>query len=208
MPEQFYHTAAADDPVHGVDELNDTAELIATLASRLLGACLEALKCSAAIQTASSSVIALEAEARAALLGLLEAPVEFGADPSDLRAERDEAGDEDAWRGALREALEADIGRSLSKDPPEWLTGRANDMARTLAIAIVDMASDLDSRMNVMRVAARGIGAQEARGLNDIRRRFELSDAAFHDVLAAARRALNEQHTSVSTRTSRWRTRT
>ena len=168
-------------------ELEETAFEVERLTRMLFQESLEVLRRNAVEQTARSSAREVEMEARLALRDLLE-------DPDELDAlEATEAPQDIAWQKSLEGALSQGLERSLQDENPEWLTVRANDLARTMAVALVGFGADDTVRSDVVRQLLSGDdGRGLQRHLEDIQRRYELSGSEMGSYLKRSMDLLGE----------------
>jgi hypothetical protein len=186
-----------EDLAHQPDVLDATAAELEQLTRLLEPESIEVIRGAAASETASSSARALEAEARGALRALLEDP----DDGTQLGGSEDGADDEEdqeniAWRHALEQALSRDIHSSLSDEVPPWLVMRANDLARTMAVAWIGFGRSGLARAAVLDRMLDGESEESLAPVNELRRRFELSPSDTRAYLSRISRLLREANHS------------
>jgi hypothetical protein len=164
-----------EDLVHQPHVLNATAAELNQLIQLLLPESLAVLQRTATRETAISSAIALEAEARVALRALLDSTYDAGVDAE----ESEETEENIAWRHSLEQALSQEIHSSLSDPVPDWLKMRSCDLARTVATALIEFErSGMDKTSvlsSVITSVFNGKGEESWSLVGDLYRRFALS---------------------------------
>lgn len=167
-----------EDLVHRPEMLDAMAAELDQLARLLLPESIDVLRWTVASETASSSALALEAEARDALRALLENPdddVQRGASEAEERVDAEGAEENLRWRRTLEQALSQDIERSLSDEGPPWLVMRAHDLARTMAATWIGLGDSGTTRATVVQGILRREGGESPALIDDLCKRFELS---------------------------------
>ena len=119
-------------------------------------------------------------------------------DPDEFDAfESTEATEDAAWQKSLEGAFSQGLERSLQDENPEWLTVRANDLARTMAVALVGFGANDTVRSDVVRQL---LSSDEDHGLRstleDIQRRYELSGSEMGSYLKRSMDLLGAYATS------------
>ena len=185
------HDDIPEDLVYRPAELEETASEVERLTRMLFQESLQVLRLNAVEQTARSSAREVEMEARGALRDLLADPDEFDA------FESTEATEDAAWQKSLEGAFSQGLERSLQDENPEWLTVRANDLARTMAVALVGFGANDTVRSDVVRQL---LSSDEGHGLRstleDIQRRYELSGSEMGSYLKRSMDLLGAYATS------------
>jgi hypothetical protein len=173
VPEQLLHRPEA---------LSATASEIDRLTKAIYPDAVEALRSATARQTAAASTAVLEEEARNVLRGLLEDPDVLDEDASD-----DERQDDRFLRQSLGRAVETKARNSLEGETPAWLEMRALDLARAIAGLWMDFGRGEGARLQVVEGLLKGHGKPHRSAIDDLARRFELSEDETRDLLGATR---------------------
>ena len=185
------HDDIPEDLAYRPAELEETASEVERLTRMLFQESLQVLRRNAVEQTARSSAREVEMEAREALRDLLADPDEFDS------LEPTEATEDTAWQKSLQVALSQDLERSLKDENPEWLTVRANDLARTMAVVLVGFRANDTIRSDVVRQLLSGDKVRGLRSpLEDIQRRYELSGSEMGSYLKRSMDLLGAYATS------------
>jgi len=169
--------------VHRPEALSTTANEVDRLTKAIYPDAVEALRSAMARETAAASAAVLEQEARNVLRELLESPDEL-----DLGASGEEGEDNRSLRQSLERAVETEARRSLEGDTPAWLEMRGLDLARAMAGVWMDFGRGDVARLQVLERLLKGQAKPGGSAVDELARRFELSDHETRDLLDAARK--------------------
>lgn len=169
--------------VHRPEAQAETAAELERLTKAIYPDAVEVLRSAMARQTGSASAVVLAEEARDVLRQLLEDPDEVDESLNGEDAEQDQS-----WRDALERAVGAQARRSVEGEIPAWLEMRGHDLARAIAGVWWDFGSEEAARLQVVERLLEETECQHKRAIDELARRFELSNDETRGLLANVRK--------------------
>lgn len=170
------------DLVHDPAHLQQVAIELNNLIDGLLALSTDVIHQAAIRETAQSGAEALEQEAIQVLANLLEDP--DSAELSDEEGDGDDAQGEWRLRASLARALNEKVDQSaLDEHTVLWITDRGRDLARTMATALLNAGSRPEDRLEALEFSLRAPESPLSRSMQEIRRRFDLTDSEVYEYL-------------------------